>query len=252
MIHVRNGNEALESQFVHKSLGTGREHWAAKYFGPRTSRDNASGPQATLSDMGPNETITPHFHGVTQFQLFPAGSGTIGKDKSPLVPLTVQYKDHHTAYGPVVSGPNGMCFMALRIKTSDSAPVYLDKPGYREKLKSSKRRNLISAPVVFSTPLGLQHRRQASLEPLFDMGKIDDELAAHVLRLGAGMAATGPNPKVSGGYYVFVANGSMENDGQDLPLWSMVVVEPNEDGFDIRAGKKGLEALILQFPREDE
>jgi hypothetical protein len=66
------------------------------------------------------------------------------------------------------------------------------------------------------------------------------------------MAAMGPDPKAAGGYYVFVANGSLEQDGQDLPLWSMVVVESNEDGFEIRAGRKGLEALVLQYPREDE
>jgi hypothetical protein len=31
----------------------------------------------------------------------------------------------------------------------------------------------------------------------------------------------------------------------------MIVVEPNEEGFEIRAGKNGLEALVLQFPREE-
>jgi hypothetical protein len=252
MIYTRNGSEALESLFVHKSVGDGREHWAAKYFGPRTSRSDAPGPQATLSDMGPNETIFPHFHPATQFQLFPAGSGMIGKGKTPIVPLTVQYKDRHTAYGPVVSGPNGLCFMALRIKTTDSAPVYLSNPGYRERLKPSKRRNWLSSPVGFSTPPGLQHRKEAAWEPLFDTNKIEDEMAAHLLRLGAGMVMKGPDPKAGGGYYIFVANGSMEKDGQDLPLWSMVVVESNEDGFEIRAGKKGLEALVLQFPREED
>lgn len=49
-----------------------------------------------------------------------------------------------------------------------------------------------------------------------------------------------------------MSDGSRDKDGQDLPLWSMVVVESNEDGFEIRAGKKGLEALVLQYPREDE
>jgi len=32
----------------------------------------------------------------------------------------------------------------------------------------------------------------------------------------------------------------------------MVAVESNEVGFEIQAGAKGLEALILQFPREGE
>lgn len=58
--------------------------------------------------------------------------------------------------------------------------------------------------------------------------------------------------KSPAGIYVFVANGSMLKDGQELPLWSMSVVESNEAGFEIRAGSQGLEALILQYPREDE
>jgi hypothetical protein len=205
-----------------------------------------------MSEMNANETLVPHFHGVAQFQLFAAGYGTIGRQGQVLQPLTVQFKDPHTAYGPVVAGPHGLSFMALRIKTGDSAPVYLDKPGYREKLKPSKRRNLISAPVGLSTEPVMQFRKEASWEPVFDSEKLDDGVAAHVVRLGAGMAATGPDPKIAGGYYVFVANGSLEKDGEELPLWSMVVVESNEDALEIRAGQHGLEALVLQYPREEE
>ena len=175
MIYTMSGPEALSRRQVIHSPGTGLEHWGTTFFGPRSSTGVAPGPQATMSEMAANETIIPHFHGITQFQLFAAGYGTIGKNAAAIQPLLVQYKDHHTAYGPVVAGPQGLTFMALRIKTGDSAPVYLDKPGYREKLKSSKRRNWFSSPVGLST----------------------------------------------------------------------------EPEFEIRAGPKGLEALILQYPRED-
>jgi hypothetical protein len=73
---------------------------------------------------------------------------------------------------------------------------------------------------------------------------------ARLLGLGAGQTVVGPDPKRAGGYYVFVANGSMEKDSTELPLWSMTVVEPNEDEFEIKAGSKGFEALVLEFPRE--
>ena len=251
MIYAMSGTDALRKRETILSPGTGLTHWGTEFFGPRSSTSTAPGPQATMTDMLPNETIVPHFHGVTQFQLFPAGCGTIGKAKSELRPLTVQYKDRHTAYGPVVAGPQGLSFMALRFKTGDSAPVYLDRPGYREKLKPSKRRNLLSSPVVLSTQPVMQHRKEATWEALFDPHKIDDGMAAQVLRLGAGMKAEGPDPKHAGGYYVFVANGSLIKDGADLPLWSMVVVESNEAGFEIQAGSHGLEALILQYPIED-
>jgi hypothetical protein len=252
MIYRKNGSEALAAREVVISPGTGIPHWGTVFFGPRTSHGNAPGPQATMSDMNAHETLVPHFHGTTQFQLFVAGSGTIGARKTPLTPLTVQYKDHHTAYGPVVAGAQGLSFMALRIRTGNSAPVYIDKPGYREQLRPSKRRNLLSEPVAFSTAPVLEHRTEAAWESLFQSETTDDGMAAHVVRLGAGMATAGPDPKLAGGYYVFVGNGSLVTVGEELPLWSMVAVESHEDGFEIRAGSKGLEALVLQFPREEQ
>lgn len=249
MIYTMNGTEALSRRRIIKSPGTGLEHWGTEFFGPRVSTGDAAGPQATMSDMTPNETILPHFHGVTMFQIFAAGSGRIGKGEE-LRPLVVQYKDHHTAYGPVVAGPNGLSFMALRIRTSNSAPVYLHNPEFREHLRPSRRRNWLSPSIGLSTDPVLENRKEAAWEPLYDPAKIEDEMAAHVLRLGGGMATLGPDPRKAGGYYVFVANGTLVRDGEELPRWSMVVVEAGEDGYEIRAGRGGLEALVLQFPRE--
>ena len=255
MIHTMSGTTALSRRRVIHSPGTGIEHWGTEFFGPRTSHGDAPGPQATMSEMSPNETIIPHFHGTTQFQLFIAGRGAIGARSDVLQPLTVQYKDHHTAYGPVVAGPQGLTFTALRIKTSDSAPVYLDKPGYRDHLKPSKRRNWIAPPVVLSIDPVMASRKEKAWESLYADRETDDGLAAHVLRLGANMATMGPNPKTAGGYYIFVANGTMMKDGltsgEELPLWSMTVVENSDDGFEIRAGSKGLEAVVMEFPREE-
>lgn len=250
MIYTRNGTDVLQTRRIIISPGTGLEHWGTEFFGPRTSTDIAPGPQATMSEMCANETILPHFHGITQFQIFVAGSGTIGAKRDPIQPLVVQYKDHHTAYGPVIAGPQGLTFMALRIMTGDSAPVYLDKPGYREKLKPSKRRNWISPPVGLSTEPVMQYRKKAQWEPLFDPVKIDDGMAAHIVRLGAGMTAQGPDPKIAGGYYLVVVNGSLIHNAKEFPLWSMIVVESSEAPIEFQAGAKGLEVLVLQFPRE--
>lgn len=247
MIHAMSGTEALSKRSMHPSPGTGIEHWGTVFFGPRSSTSAQSGPQATMSDLNANETILPHFHGTTQFQLFTAGSGIIGKSGA-LTPLMVQFKDHHTAYGPITAGPGGLSFMALRIRTGVSAPVYLKDPGYKEQLRPSKRRNLFSAPQILSTAPVMESRKEASWEPLFDPARIDDDMAGHLLRLGGNMAARGPDPGAAGGYYVFVANGSMVNNATELPLWSMVAVQPDEEEFEIRAGRLGLEALVLQFP----
>lgn len=134
--------------------------------------------------------------------------------------------------------------------TGDSQPVYLDRPGYREKLKPSKRRQLVSSPVGLSIEPVLKARQESVWEPLFNTH--DDGLAAHVVRLGANMSVDGPAPGAAAGYYVFVANGSLAHQDTELPLWSMVVVEPDKSGFELCAGDSGLEALVLEYPKEGQ
>jgi hypothetical protein len=122
-----------------------------------------------MSDLNANEAIVPHFHGVTMFQLFIAGSGTIGSRGQVLEPLTVQFKDHHTAYGPVTAGPQGLSFVALRMRTGNSEPTYLQNPGAREKLQPSRPVHRLGRPGlrlhrdhavlhhrVFLLPLGIR------------------------------------------------------------------------------------------------
>jgi len=247
MIYMRSGDDALANRAEVVSPGTGQTHWGTVFFGPRSSNMHQTGPQATMSDLNPGETILPHFHGVSMFQLFLDGSATIGNRGQELKPLTIQFKDHHTAYGPIVAGPQGLSFVALRMFTANSEPVYLGKPGYRERLKQSKRRNLTSAPVVFSVDPVMQFRREPLWETLLE--DADDGMCAQIVRLGAGMSVSGPDPRNAGGYYVFVGKGSLVRDGNELPKWSMVVVENTEAAFEIRAGDKGAEVLVLQYPR---
>ena len=172
--------------------------------------------------------------------------------KTEVRPLMLQYKDHHSAYGPLVAGQHGLTFIALRNRIGDSVPVYLSKPGYREKLKPSKRRNWVSPHIALSTRPVLQFRKDVSWEPVFEPEKITDEMSAQLLRLGGSMSAMGPDPKVGGGYYVFVANGSLDASGKTLPAWSMVFVESSEDAYQIKAGCNGLEALVMRFPQDDD
>jgi hypothetical protein len=251
MIHAKNGTEVMETLKPVNSPGTGIEHWGSSYFGPRySSAEISSGPQSLMTQMAANETILPHFHGVAQFQIFPAGAGVMGK--SEIRPLMVQYKDHHSAYGPLVAGPHGLTFISMRNRVGDSVPVYLSKPGYREKLKPSKRRNWVSQHVPLSTRAIMQFRKEVAWEPVFDPAAIKDEMSAQLLRLGADMATPGPDPRKGGGYYVFVANGTLDLNGEKLPPWSMLFVEAREESFTLRAGHSGLEALVMQFPFDDD
>jgi hypothetical protein len=250
MIYARSGAEALAERDIVISPGTGIQHWGTQFFGPRTSTTHAPGPQATMSELQPNEALETHFHGVTMFQLFIAGYGTLGNRQIPLKPLTIQFKDHHTAYGPVTAGPQGLSFVALRMITGDSKPVYIyNKEEAREKIRPSKRRNRTSEQIHFSIEPVLRAREETVWETMLED---DDGMCARVVRLGAGKTVKAPAPDIAGGYYVFVGNGNMLHDGDELPLWSMVVVENSEDEFEITAGDKGLEALVLQYPTEQE
>ncbi|MNQ83581.1 hypothetical protein D3C85_986670 [compost metagenome] len=248
MIYTRSGADALANRSVIVSPGTGNQHWGTTFFGPRSSQERAPGPQATMSELRAHEAVVPHFHGVSMFQLFIAGSGTLGNRGQVLEPLTVQFKDHHTAYGPIVAGPQGLSFVAMRMYTGNSQPVYLSEPGYREQLRPSKRRHLTSEPIKFSIAPVMQAREEASWELLFEDEA--DGLRAQVLRLGAGMKVDGPPPGIASGYYVFVGNGSVLHGEEELPLWSMIVVESTEEKFEIHAGGEGAEVLVLQYPRE--
>lgn len=250
MIYARSGTEALAERYDVISPGTGNQHWGTTFFGQRISSGPGQGPQATMSELQPGEALKPHFHGVTMFQLFIAGYGTLGNRGQQLNPLTIQYKDHHTAYGPVTAGPQGLSFVALRMYSGDSKPVYIhNKDEAKEKIRPSKRRHLTSDQILFSIEPVLRARKEAAWETAIE--EDEDGLSAKLVRLGAGMTVKGPNPKAAGGYYVFVGNGSMMHDGDELPLWSMVVVENSEDVFELCAGDKGLEALVLQYPIED-
>ncbi|MGO8140917.1 hypothetical protein AB9F34_33105, partial [Rhizobium leguminosarum] len=76
-------------------------------------------------DLNAHQKLDSHFHIVDQFQVFIAGSGTIGRDEVRLV--TVHYADHNTGYGPLIASEQGLSYLTLRSKT-DAGLVYLTTP----------------------------------------------------------------------------------------------------------------------------
>ena len=56
--------------------------------------------------------IEPHFHDVDQFQVVVGGDGRIGK--KAVRPVTFQYADAFTPYGPIVANEHGLSFFTLR------------------------------------------------------------------------------------------------------------------------------------------
>jgi hypothetical protein len=224
----------------------GQRRWYVDYFGKLVNKVEDR-PQSHYTEMDANGVIVPHFHQVNQYQIMVSGSGSIGRHALPLVGL--HYADRHTAYGPINAGAQGLGLFTIRAQ-SDPGAIYLHQPGYKEQLKPSKQRYLIADNIAVSTDGVLQSRSETVLESVFaqdvDLG---DGLGAYLLRMGAGAKTTGPDPRVTGGQYYLVLNGSLILDNADYALWSLIYVARTDAPLSVNAGPNGLEALVLNLPR---
>lgn len=251
MVTAVAGTEALKSRRVVTSRGTGEEHWRTDFIGRRGNGETVgSDPQAFLVEMSPNEVIVPHFHVVDQFQVFVAGGGSLGRNKAVAHPVAVHYADHHTGYGPINAGPQGFSYFTLRAKT-DPGAVYLHKPGYRERLKPSGKRHGVAEGITLSTEPVLMSRNEIAVEKLLQEFAGADGLGASLIRMGPGMTMTGPDPRNTGGQHYLIVNGSLELGADSYSAWSTVFVGAGDAPLALRAGSRGLEALLLQYPQKE-
>jgi len=249
MVQAVAGEQALKGRRIIQSRGTGEEHWRTDFLGkPGYGGGIRNEPQAFLIEMHAGETILPHFHEVDQFQVFVAGSGGMGRH--PAATLAVHFAEHHTGYGPINAGPQGYSYFTLRAK-SDPGAHYLHRPGYREALKPSRKRHGVAAGITLSTEPVLMDRKEASVERLLQELDGSDGLGASLIRLGSSMSHTGPDPRATGGQYYLVLNGRLEIDTGTFPAWSTVFVERDDAPLAFKAGSKGLEVLLLEFPRQE-
>lgn len=222
--------------------------WKVNLFG-QNSDVPARDLQAFRVDMSANMQLDSHFHIVDQFQIFIAGSGTIGRDNATMI--TAHYADHHTGYGPLIAGDQGMSYLTLRSKT-DAGLVKLSTPNVREQLKPTKRRHRVSAPVVLSIPPVLQHLEAPIIETVMEEKPGDDGMTVQVIRLGAGMEAAAPATAGTGGYYMTVLNGELHLGADALPPCSLVWVGHDEPAPVLRAGTAGVEVMVSVFPVWDD
>ena len=113
MLLVTSTSEAKKRQ--RQIQVNGREYTLTEYVGAAPLRGhyqdgnevNDNGlPQGFLVTQPPGAVTPPHFHEPNQFQVFVGGKGRIGACAA--LPLTVQYANGHTPYGPIVAGPEGV------------------------------------------------------------------------------------------------------------------------------------------------
>ncbi|MDP2322889.1 MAG: hypothetical protein Q8N51_02545 [Gammaproteobacteria bacterium] len=245
MIQAVSGAMALQRRASRKSKLSDSVHWRTPFIGGGSSGEIRNEPQAFLLEMNANEVLRQHFHQVDQFQIFVSGSGRMGRTADALAPIVVHYSDHHTGYGPIAAGPQGYGYFTLRAQ-HDGGATYIGEPGYRDRLKPSRKRHF-TVPVVLSIAPVLAECSETTTEILTETG--DDGLGASLLRMGPSGRATGPDPRESGGQYYLVLNGSLEYGHETYGPWSLVFVGATEPPFSVQAGSAGLEVLVLTFPK---
>ena len=69
-------------------------------------------PNAALIKQSPHSVLRPHFHQASQFQIFVAGGGKLGRHD--IKPFTAHYAGQQTGYGPIIAGPEGISYFTLR------------------------------------------------------------------------------------------------------------------------------------------
>jgi hypothetical protein len=229
----------------------GRQYRLAEYVGAaprkgeyvRGNEVNDNGlPQGFLVIQPPGAVTPAHFHEPNQFQVFVAGDGRIGAH--PVTPLTVQYANGHTPYGPIVAFDGGVRYFTLRQRW-DAGAKYL--PASRDMLVKGNQRARVKGGLSVGSDEERMARRSPMVEAVF--APEADGLAGWLYRLGPGHACTLPGPADGGGQYVLVTGGEMTADGRELAHHAMAFISPDEEALRVVAGESGVELLALQFPR---
>ena len=228
----------------------GRDYTLAEYVGAAPTKGiyvdgnevNDNGlPQGFLVLQPPGAVTPAHFHDHNQFQVFVEGNGRIGA--YPVGPLTVQYANGHTPYGPIVASESGVKYFTLRQRW-DSGAKYL--PASRDMLVKGNQRARVKGGLDIASDEDRAARREPAVEIVF--AKEADGMAGWLYRLGPNHTCTLPEPNGSGGQYLLVTSGAMVAEGEEFPRHSVAFVSPDEGAYQTVAGRAGLDLLVLQFP----
>ena len=193
-------SEAREVEVV-RAEGTGKRF---DYIGS-PGLINAQ-PQAFLVDrLYPGALIPPHFHDIDQYQVVVEGACAMGKKAAD--PVTFQYADAYTPYGPIQGERMGFAFFTLRPIASGG---FFAMPGNKHNMPCRAGRNIAGH---FDREGPRPAPGEIARQPL--MAPQDDGVDALGLRLGPRARAEGP-PSDAGGQYYLVCGGTLERDGESF------------------------------------
>ena len=222
---------------VKREGGTGARR---SYIG--TPGSMAEGPQAFLVERPyPNPRVAPHFHDVDQFQVIVGGDGRMGKKE--VRPITFQYADAFTPYGPIVGRDHGIDFFTLRPVASGG---YFAMPGSRQHMPGRAGRNIAG---IFDVERPMLPAGEIAREPLMDVQP--DGIYAEGLRLGPDASMIGLEATAGGQFYLVCA-GTLEQDGKTLPPKSLIYTDPEETPPTLQAGPEGACVRAMRCPEPSD
>jgi hypothetical protein len=210
------------------------------YFGIAGSL--VDGPQGFLVERPyAGARIDPHFHDIDQFQVIVAGDGRIGK--KDVMPVTFQYADAYTPYGPIVARDDGISFFTLRNVASGG---HFSMPGSKHLMPCRAGRNIAGGIKLDGAKLvDGDVARKGLMEPQ------DDGVHAEGIHLGPNASTPGIQSDAGGQYYL-VCGGTLVEKGETLDELSLLHVKAGEETPVLTAGPDGATVLALQFSRPSE
>lgn len=208
-------------------------------------------PQVLLIEQSPRAELLAHYHASDQFQIFIEGEGKLGKHD--VRPVSIHYTNSYTGYGPIAAAGSAIQYFVLRPSFDPLGfGQYLYKSELREKLRAHPGpKRVVMADVDVKSGAELEALAGASANRLFGIarGEADAGLFADVLELGAHALYRAPDPHDGGGQVILVLQGTLVRDGSEMGVRSALAVTQDEDTVSFSAGPRGLQALILQYPR---
>lgn len=186
--------------------------------------------------------LRAHFHDVAQFQVFVAGSGSLGA--RPIAPVTVFYTDAFTSYGPIDAGAEGLTFFTLRCE-HDAGVRWM--PESRRLREPSPSRRVV---VPFDP------RDPRNLADAVLVGRLRREVAVrHDDGMGIEFVVAGPNTSLAQVFdeppprqYALVLSGELTADGQCLRPMGLMYSEAAGERSGVATTDAGVVIALMTFP----
>jgi hypothetical protein len=210
-----------------------------------SGEDPGLSPTVALIEQPAGFEFMPHFHRQNQFQVFVAGSGSIGRHA--LAPVVVHYAGAYTGYGPLVAGPQGIQYFTLR-------PVceagFIPLAQRQEKMIAGPKRHAQSQGLSVASLEVMQGWTQVHEEFVIPLG--EDGLGARLVHLPPQQAWRGEHPAGSQGQFLFVLEGALAAAGHTLDRWEQLYTTHDETMPTVQAGEGGAQLLVLSVPHKAE